>query len=86
LTKKRIAAAFGRIFVPWIGRRADERYDTGTKYPRQTVERRQIGGDFAAFDLADVCPWHSHAESDISLGEPIQLSEVENVKGYAVAN
>jgi hypothetical protein len=34
LKKKRIAAEFGRIFVPRIGRSADKRYDTGTKYPR----------------------------------------------------
>jgi len=71
LTKKRIAADFGQILVPWIGRHTDERDYAGAKHPSQTVERRQIGGDFAAFDLADVCPRHSHAESNISLGEPM---------------
>jgi hypothetical protein len=86
LKKKRIVTEFGRKFVNWIIRRRDKPYDTGAKYVGQALKRGQGRSNFAALDLADVGPRHSHAESDFFLGEVSQLSEVENVEGDAVAD
>ena len=67
--------------------RSDEKGSgAGAEYRRQAGEGRQIGSDFATFDLAQVRPRHSHAEADLGLGEAPQLSETENVTRNTVAN
>ena len=67
--------------------RSDEKGSgAGAEHRRQAGEGRQVGSDFATFDLAQVRPRHSHAESDLRLGEAPQLSETENVARNAVAN
>ena len=67
--------------------RSDEKGSgAGAEHRRQAGEGRQVGSDFATFDLAQVRPRHSHAESDLRLGEAPQLPEIENVARNAVAN